>query len=298
VDAVTAEAVEALRKVDVETILLRGPAIARWLYDDETSRSYVDSDLLVPHHELAQAERTLAARGFVDLTVEGVLAGDRPTHARVWLRESDGAAVDLHYTVLGVGVPPDAVWTILHGKQTETIRVGGVDVEILRAPGRAVVVALHAAQHGARAGKTLDDLVRALELLPNEVWTAASALAGRLRATEAFAIGLRLVPPGKELADRLGLPKGGSTEVVLRASTPPPTALGFDWLAGTPGLAAKARLVARKIAPDAAFMRAWSPLARRGGPGLAAAYVWRVLWLARHAGPGLRAWLRARRSSR
>lgn len=296
VDLVTAEVVTALQEAGVDSILLRGPAIARWLYDDETSRSYIDADLLVAHAEVAQAEEVLSQLGFSDNTVEGVLVDDRPTHAHTWAR-ARGVAVDLHYTLVGVGISPEKAWEIL-GEETETISVGGIAVEILRPPARAVVVALHAAQHGVQVGKPLDDLVRALDLLPDEAWAAASSLAGELEATTAFATGLSLLPPGAEVARRLGLPSERSPEMALRAGTPPPMALGFDWLTRTPGLRAKSRLVARKLAPDAAFMRAWSPLARRGRPGLAAAYLWRALWLAWHAGPGFLAWQRARRSGR
>jgi hypothetical protein len=181
--------------------------------------------------------------------------------------------------------------------ETETISVGGASVAILDAPGRALVVALHAAHHGVHVEKPLDDLARALELLPAPAWEAASALAARLDAMPAFSTGLRLLPRGCEVASRLELPVDRSTETILRASSPPPMALGFDWLAATPGLRAKARLVARKIVPDAAFMRAWSPLARRGRAGLVAACGWRLVWLAWHAAPGLRAWRRARKAA-
>jgi hypothetical protein len=296
-DAVTAEVVGALHEAGVRSILLRGPAIARWLYDDETSRAYVDVDLLVAHADLARAEELLPGLGFSDLTVEGVLARDRPTYAHTWGRARDGAAVDLHYTLLGARLIPERVWEVVAG-ETEAIFVGGTTADILNASGRAVVVALHAAHHGIGAGQPLDDLARALELLPVEVWDHASALAARLEATPAFATGLRMLAPGEAAARRLGLPDERSTEIALRASTPPPMALGFDWLAGTPGLRAKLALVTRKIFPDVAFMRAWSPLARRGRAGLAVAYVWRVLWLGRHAWPGFRAWRHARRATR
>jgi len=46
-DAVTAEVVEAFRAVGVRTILLRGPAVGKWLYQEVGDRSYVDVDLLV-----------------------------------------------------------------------------------------------------------------------------------------------------------------------------------------------------------------------------------------------------------
>jgi hypothetical protein len=294
-DAVTAAVVSALRGAGIESILLRGPAIARWLYDDESARPYVDTDLLVRYGDVEVAERTLAGLGFSDHTVEGVLAHDRPTHAHTWLRARDAAAVDLHYTLVGARREPQHLWEAL-ATETEPIVVLGTPVDVLKPPGRALVVALHAAQHGVGAGKPLDDLARAVQRVPEQIWEAAGRLAARLDATPAFATGLRLLPQGCEVASRLELPVDRSTETILRASSPPPMALGFDWLAAMPGLGAKARLVATKIVPDAAFMRAWSPLARRGRAGLVAAYGWRLVWLVWHAGPGLRAWRRARKA--
>jgi hypothetical protein len=296
-DAVTTEVVLALREAGIPSVLLRGPAIAQWLYEEATERSYVDVDLLIPYDVVQAAEKYLSGLGFSDLTVEGVLPHDRPTYAHTWARRRDGATVDVHYTLLGAQLEPKLVWEVLAG-ETEATSLEGAAVRILTKPGRALVVALHAAHHGVLVGKPLDDLARALELLPAEVWEQASALAARLEATSAFATGLSLLPPGEAVARRLGLPDERSTETVLRASTPPPMALGFDWLASTPGPRAKLGLVTRKIVPAPAFMRARSPLARRGRVGLAVAYVWRVLWLARHASPGFRAWRRARRAAR
>jgi hypothetical protein len=296
-DAVTAEVVSALDKARVESVLLRGPAIARWLYSDASARPYVDVDLLVAYDQLISAGSVLQGLGFENRTVEGVLSHDRPAHAQTWLRPGNGTALDLHHSLVGARLEPAQVWRVL-AAETQTIAVHDTPVAILGIPGRGVVVALHAAQHGAGVGKPLADLARALELMSADHWLAASGLAARLDATEAFAAGLRLLPAGEACANRLRLPEERSAETILRASTPPATALGFDWLARTPGLRGKARLAARKIAPDAAFMRAWSPLARRGHAGLGAAYFWRVAWLVRHAGPGFMAWKRAKRSDR
>jgi len=99
------------------------------------------------------------------------------------------------------------------------------------------------------------------------------------------------------VAGGLALPAEPGVDVALRASTPPPMALGFEWLARTPGWRGKVALTLRKTFPSPAFMRAWSPLARRGRMGLGLAYVWRPIWLALHAGPAFLAWRRARKSA-
>jgi hypothetical protein len=292
-DLVTAEVLGALGEAGVRAMLVRGPAIARWLYDDEGARSYGDVDLLVAPDDVSRAEQVLAELGFTDQTVEGLLSEDRPTHAHPWGRERDGASVDLHSTLVGIGAK-GGVWDTFAGHETDSIEVAGTRVEIPAPAGRALVVALHAAQHGSRVEKPLVDLQRALARVGDPVWDDAASLARRLDATDAFAAGLRLLPEGRALARRLGLPEWSSTETVLRATTPPATALGFEWIARAPGVGPKLRLARSKLAPSAAFMRAWSPLARRGRIGLGAAYVWRVAWLAWNAPRGFRAWRRAR----
>jgi hypothetical protein len=293
-DAVTLEILRVLRAISIEPILLRGPALSRLLYAHEADRSYGDVDLLVRFADLVRAETALSGLGFDDRTVEGMIDGDRPAYAHTWVRPRDGGVVDLHFTLQGVQLAPAVAWETW-AQETEPLALGGVDVAILTTPGRLVVVALHAAGHGARVGKPLEDLRRAVERLPYESWELGRALAARLEATEAFATGLRLLPAGRELADRLALPHTASVETVLRARTPPPTALGFEWLARTPTVRGKVTLIVRKIAPDSVFMRARWPVARRGSIGLAAAYIWRVLWLMRHTPSGLHAWSRARK---
>jgi len=142
------------------------------------------------------------------------------------------------------------------------------------------------------------DLNRALELADTHKWAAAAALAERIDAVELFAAGLRLTPPGSRVAAELGLPSRISLGTALRLATPVPTAGGYRWLESAPGSRARAKLLFFKLFPPAAFMRDWRPLARRSNFGLALAYLYRPLWLARWAFPGYLAWRRARRAAR
>jgi hypothetical protein len=274
---------------------MRGPALGCWLYGSADERTYLDVDLLVsPDDEPGTAAR-LSELGFRDVSVEGVLPGDRPTHARTWERAGDPGPVDVHTTVLGAHAEPAAVWETLSGR-TGRLTVGGLEVEILLPPALALVVALHAAHHGARVRRPLLDLERALAIAPDTVWARAALLADHLDALPAFSAGLRLVSDGKLVASRLGLPEDVPVEVALRASTAPPMALGFDWLVQQPGIRAKSALVVAKLFPPPSFMRSWTPIASRGHLGLALSYVWRLLWLGGHAASGYRAWRRVRRA--
>jgi hypothetical protein len=296
-DVVAAAVGEAFHSAGIASILLRGPSIARHVYAAGESRPYADVDLLVPTAAIAEAERLLDDHGFAHTAVLGERPDDRPAWSRTWQRASDGAEVDLHTTIVGVGVPPHELWALL-SENVEPVEVARARLDGLNAEATLVIVALHAAHHGTELRQPLEDLARAIERFPTTSWTAAAALADRLAAMPAFAAGLRLLPAGAALAERLALPDAASAEVILRAGSAPPMALGFEWLSRVPGFRAKTRLIAGKLAPDVQFMRAWSPLARRGRVGLAAAYGFRIVWLAWHAIPGFIAWSRARKSAR
>ena len=294
IDRVTAEVVDALGRAGVRSILLKGPVLARWLFDDASERGYVDCDLLVADDRMDSATDVLSELGFRRSALE--LPNDWPRHALVFTRS--GVSVDLHRSLVGARVAPAEVWREL-GSDTTSIRVGGADVEVLSPPARALVVALHAAKDGGRVEKVDGDLQRALDRLPMETWFRASALARRLRASQALAVGLRRLPDGAVLAERLGLPTSVTPDLALRAGHVPPLATGIQWLVTSRGMNGKLSLVLRKIFPPADFLRAWTPLARRGWPGLLAAYVWRPIWVAWCGIPAmvsvLRAHVRARK---
>ncbi len=296
VDLATAAAVRGLRAAGVRCILLKGPALAALLYDERELRPYVDADLLVAPSDGERAAAVLRELGFEQLVADAELRGHRRLHAHEW-RRPGGPSVDLHRTLPGARAGPDAVFSELAGR-TRAIAVAGEEVEALTPAGLALQAALHAAHHGPLAPKALDDLDRAVERIPLAAWLEAAALAGRIDATPALAAGLRLRPGGAALAERLTLPRAIPVDVALRAGGAPPLAAGLDWLLETPGVRAKAALVARTALPAPGALRLWRPLARRGAPGLAAAYVSHPFWLARHAIPSVLAVRRARKGGR
>jgi Uncharacterised nucleotidyltransferase len=291
IDRVTAEVVIALGSAGVPAILLKGPSVALWLYPGGAGRPYFDSDLLVSPEGLARAEGVLASLGFVDV-LAGTMADERGSHATPWLRVRDGAWIDLHRSIPGVAAPDQELWAELVAG-AEPMAVGGATVSILAPVARVMLVALHAAHHGIRSGTPLQDLTRAVGQVDPTLWQAAAALAGRLDATPAFAVGLRLLPAGAAIATQLNLPQSISVEVALRADTAPTLALGFAALHNLPGRRAKLAYLQHNLVPSPAFMRFWSPMASRGRPGMLAAYVWRWLWLFWHVIPGYRAWRHA-----
>ena len=291
-DTATVELVAALDASGVRSILLKGPSIARWLYADGEERHYWDIDLLVPAAELPRAEEVTAALGFEPLASESTRI-HRESHHERWYRSGDNVCVELHRGFLGVEATDEEFWDALaRDCQPLSLRAGGGVVHVPGLAARTLLVGLHAAAGGIK-DTARDDLRRALRQVPAEVWREAAELACRLRAESAFALGLSLVPEGVALAARLRLTATPSAEVILWSS--PPTAMGFERLARTPGFVDKLRYLARELAPPRELLRQQDPLARRGTWGLAAAYVIRPLRLATQAPRGFLAWRSARR---
>jgi putative nucleotidyltransferase-like protein len=298
-DRGTAEVVTAFRSSQIASILLKGPAMARWLYTDGMARGYADIDLLIPEERFEDAESVLEGLGFTRHPLE-TIQGDWERYSHTWNRQEANIDVDLHRTLVGVGVRPAELWDVL-SRRVEPMSVGGIDVDVLQPGARALVLALHTAKDGPRIGKARHDLGHAVARLPEDVWRDTVEVAEQVGAVGALGAGLRLVvPSGVELAEALGLTAEAPPDVAIRAHEgAPPLAVGIGWLLSTPGRRGKLRLVARKLVPPPEYLRAWTPLARRGRLGLAAAYVWRPFWVLWHAGPALRAWLRVKnRSSR
>ena len=296
-ESATADVLRVLEAAGVESLLLKGASVARWLYDNEDPRAYADCDLLVNPTHLEAAEKALGELGYRPEIDRRAMPDWWQEHAVAWFPEDDGIVVDLHGTIPDVGIDPHELWQTL-ARHREEIVVGGFPAQTLTIPGRACLLALHAAHHGVGWGRFLDDLERGVVMADFATWKAAAELAASLRAIPAFAAGLRLVEPGRALALRLDLPAEGSVDLALKTTTPPPIALGFDQLARATGWRERATILRHKFFPPVTFMKRWSPLAQQGRRGLARAYVQRWAWLLGNAPAGFRAWRSAQRRSR
>jgi hypothetical protein len=198
--------------------------------------------------------------------------------------------------VVGVGADAERLWTRLYDSAL-TLFVGGVAVAVPDAPGTALIVATHAAKHGIAEEQPLQDLARAIDRLPPSAWRGAQSLALDLDAEGAFGTGLRLLPPGRALADQLGTSRRQAVTSTLTAEAAPGAAIRLEQLASAEGWRAKAGFLARTLFPQPSYMRLFRPLARRSTGGLVLAYALRPLGLARDALPAWWAWRRARRKA-
>jgi putative nucleotidyltransferase-like protein len=297
IDAATAEVLEALGKAGVEALVLKGPSLVGWLYSPEDAVGYLDADLLLRPGDEATAAEVLTRLDFSPEQDESTLPEWWREHGVTWLRSRDGIQLDLHRYLDGVGVDAETAWATLAIPAT-TIPLAGAQAPALGPPARLVSIVLHAAQHGAEWGRPGAHVERALARFDDSLWRDAARVAAQLDATDAFAAGLRLVPEGAALADRLELPPVGSAQVALRAATPPPVSLGFEQLARAEGMRARAAIVWRKLFPPREFIVHWHPPAAESRAKLALAYARRPFWLLRRAPRGYRAWRGARREVR
>jgi hypothetical protein len=293
VDAATAEVLRAFAVAGIQSVLLKGPALASWLYSAEDPRAYMDCDLWIRPPDMSGAEAALTRLGFVKHLDETGLPDWWLEHGSDWTRAADGVVIDLHRTLIGLRASPADAWQVL-AEGLDTVLVAGQPAFIFRRPAQAMYLTLHAAGHGEQWHKALVHVERVLAHADDPLWREAADLAERLGAGESFAAGLRLIPEGAALAQRLGLGSTQSVAVALRASTPPPIALGFEQLAGAGSARRRTSILVRKLVPPPGFIRHWWPPAARNPAMLALGYLYRPLWLVRNAPRGWRAWQEAR----
>jgi len=289
-DAVAVNAFEAFRQAEVDAILLKGPALARLLYRADEPRGYADVDVLVSPAQRLAAGRVLSELGFYNFSeTRGVDDVGGVLHAEVWLgpvaaghrRES----IDLHWRLEGCQAPDTVVWEAL-SRDRGSIELAGASIPTLGIPASALGVALHVAQHGPADVKAMGDLRRALERWPLTIWRQAAELARELDGNEAFAAGLRLLPAGARLADRLALP---SAELALwdiaHRNSRPRGVFHVGALAQARSPGAKLDIVRRALLPSRAWIRLEIGWARRSAIHLAGAYLVHILrspvWAAR-----------------
>lgn len=293
VDHTTLEVVGALRDAGIEPVLLKGPAIARWLYEQPGERTYDDADLLVAPDAFARAEQVLAELGFVrgeepprDVPLP---AGQRP-HADTWSRGGDGVDVDLHRCLHHTEhVPAQDVWDEVW-RDHATLDVFDAEVSVPSIRVRALHVVLHLQPKDVPGTRAWTDLERAVERVDLGDWVGAVDLAEQFGIRAEVGALLALVDGGPELAGHLSL---GTTppDVLLqehRRHAPAIPHLARRVQGRSPAEAV--RVVAGKASP--ARVRAVSAPDEHGRTSLVRAYAHQLARL-----PGaLRDWARYRRN--
>ena len=289
IDRLAAEIAGAFAAKGIETLILKGPVLATWLYPGEV-RPYGDADVMVAPGNWEPAVELLTEMGFADHL--GPMAHPRMESyaSTAYLRGGDN--LDLHCTLHGLETEPERIWAAFSAG-SELLEIGGTELRVPGRPALLLHVGLHAAHHAE--GKALEDLRRAIAEADPTDWEEAWALAQTLEGAPTFASGLRLIPEGVEMAERLGIgAEVRSTRHDIRFQQIP-TAEGIDALL-QPGVGPweRVRIVTGEFFPKPEFMRWWTPLAQHGRLGLLASYPWRWIHLLARAPRGLLAVRRAR----
>jgi hypothetical protein len=297
-DAAAVEAFAAFEGDRVQSLLLKGPALTRLLYAQDEHRGYIDIDFLVSPRHLERARLVLSRLGYKTRSTEwGIDDVAGILHAETWSRMGDDgplSAVDLHWRLAGCEAPAQLAWDALETRQT-FIDLNGTGIRVLNREGLALHLATHAAQGGPADVKATGDLTRGIERWGLDIWRPAARLAGELQAIPAFAAGLRLVPAGVELADKLDLPRTDrlTWEIMHRDARPRGTFHLGAWTQAR-GARERASILRRSLFPTSAWIAHEYPWAANSRARLVAAYGRHLLRTPRWA---LRAW-RFRRQSR
>lgn len=287
IEVTAAEVIARLTSQGVRCLLLKGPTIARWLYDAPGERGYIDCDLLVEPAAFERAAAHLGAMGF-EKQLEDIRPRGLPAHTQNWLAEN-GVLVELHRYLVGVQAKPDVAFEEFFGDAVEMDLTGQV-VLALGPPARALHLALHVGQHGGKLKKALDDLERGIARLPRTVWSETAAVAERVGATEALVAGLGLVDRGERLIADLGLPTAVSRETALRAAGSDSPTLAVEWLVQAKGWRVRAVYVLRKLFPPPRWVRTIADEPNARGGRLLLLYLLRVASSLRRAPRAIAAW--------
>jgi Uncharacterised nucleotidyltransferase len=251
-DRAAVAVLERFEGAGVRSLLLKGPVLARLLYEG-AHRDYFDIDLLVGPPDLAKAREALAGLGYRWGHEErGIDDVARVVHAELWAQRGEYGPlwVDLHKRLAGCRAADDVVWAALWGRRS-SIEFAGRETSVLAKGGLAFHLALHAAQGGPDDDpKAIADLARAIERWPPDVWRDAAELAEEVQGVEAFGAGLRLVPSGARLAELLELPSTPRLDwEVHHRQLRPRGAFHVQAIASARGLRQRADLLRRSLLP-------------------------------------------------
>jgi Uncharacterised nucleotidyltransferase len=271
-DAVLGEVVTAMHDRAVRPLLIKGVATARLLGQEPAQRRSADVDLLVAPSGLEAARAALRELGF-EHKLSAARASERVhDHADEFVRGTPvPVSVDLHYSVARIP-PSDAVFDAL-ARGAEGLRIGRSTVDAPRAAACALIVALHASQHGVQRGRSIDDLERAIRVVPESTWAAAAELAVEVGAVGSFAFGLRLADAGPALADRLGAHGPETPSDRLRSQYANDGPVLVAKLRGARGVRHAGVLLRDALLPSPAKVRAYHPELGAGRTRLAAHYL-------------------------
>jgi hypothetical protein len=185
-------------------VFLKGIGFDRWLDRSETRVSR-DIDILCPRSARRPVMQLLKQKRYRCLVTE--------PNASTWLGPDDRLPIDLHDTLKGVALAPDAVWRAVE-RHIEYLSVAGMDVPVLASPLRELVAGLHLTLGGLDDERATSDLSIAITRSSRESWLAADRLAASLGSRALFEAAFAATPELRQFAGSLGFAMVGADELL------------------------------------------------------------------------------------
>ncbi len=198
--------IERFKRAGIETLLIKGPALARLAYQDVSLRPFGDLDLVVRPGDVPRAARELDALGFGSSLYdqEAFTSGFFDAVEANFHRGEDQVNIDLHWDLMppafALGPSGEAIW-----KHAGVIDLNGTSIRTLSNEDHMLYLTAHSARHGwVSLGQVCDVAYFATQVPIN--WAALFELAKETHCRRILAVALWLAHEliGTPLPSRAG----------------------------------------------------------------------------------------------
>ena len=166
----------------------KGVALAAAAWRPPELRASGDLDLLIRREDLERASAILEERGF-----RRALSPEKERHERVFLRQRDGAVVELRWVLDFVfgryGRKPGFAWA-WQGRCSA--RLNGVEIPAMSPEKTLILLGMHASKHVWSRLMWVCDVAQVIASAPDLDWLAADFEARSLGLWKPFALGILL----------------------------------------------------------------------------------------------------------
>jgi hypothetical protein len=188
---VLVDLVEKMSLAGLETLVLKGPAIAQLAYGGESFRTFADIDLLLKRKDLERGRDLLLSLGYArdyDPEHERRLIADQ--HALEFSRP--GMKVELHWCLLSrhlrLHIDPAELWS-----KSAEVRCVGKAIRVLAPHQLYLFLCAHGAKHEWDRLRWVCDLFQVERILSEGQVNSVIGLSERLHARRILAVGVGLV---------------------------------------------------------------------------------------------------------
>ncbi len=232
---------DELRRVDrlfsahgIRLVAFKGAVLAAHLYGDLSQREYGDLDVIVPRHQVEEAERLLGSLGYSgpqrDAEFRHTFLAFQQQYA--FIRDDIGVSIDLHWHFNGVHSPfplqPADVWN-----ENAEVKLGDRLIATLSGANLALLLAGHGTKEVWKKLGWIRDFAMLVDRHADLDWSAVFGRAKAQRCGDAVLLGCLLaeillgVPVPVALAENISSNRPVRERAVamadaLRRTVPPP----------------------------------------------------------------------------